>query len=77
MGQHLEELWIESQHKKDLKVRYVNWDHRTKYFEIHNYSPDKKLIVGKLDNGEEISFPLISQHWVLYEEEMEHFPKAV
>ena len=77
MGKSLKEIWSHSQQKKGIKVRYLDWDHHTKYFEIEGPSKDQKSLVGKLDNGEDFTFPMISQFWVIYEDEMEHFPKAV
>lgn len=78
MGLKLEELWKKANCQKSLKVRYINWDHRTKYFEIHDYSQDKKRLIGKLDNGEDISFSPASDHWILYEERIEDdLPRAV
>lgn len=78
MGRKLAEIWKQSNQQKSLKVRYINWDHRTKYFEIHDYSEDLKKFVGKLDCGEEISFSPVSDHWVLYEDNIENdLPRAV
>jgi hypothetical protein len=73
----LEQLWQRNGKKAGLKVRYQDWNHRWKYFEIEGYDESKRLIKGKLCTGEYICYPAESQHWVVYQLGMEHVARAV
>lgn len=62
----LERVWQQSGREKSLKVRFHDWSHQIKYFEILGESEDGKRLVGKLDNGEKISFSKKSKGWDIY-----------
>lgn len=62
----LEWCWRMSGRKKSLRVRFSDWTHEIKYFEIMGVSADGRRFVGKLDNGERMSFPKNSFGWSIY-----------
>ncbi len=64
--QSLDEIWINNKKQTDLKVRFNDWNHTMKYFLITGESSDGKRLVGKLDNGESISYSKRSRGWSLY-----------
>lgn len=73
----IEQLWRRSNEKKGLKVRFNDWNYNIKYFTIAGESSDAKRFVGKLDNGEAISFSKKSRGWSFYSTEAENNAKAV
>ncbi len=73
----IEQLWRRSNEKKGLKVRFNDWNYTIKYFTITGESSDAKRLVGKLDNGEAISFSKKSRGWSYYTAEAEFTAKAV
>lgn len=73
----IEQLWRRSNEKKGLKVRFNDWNYSIKYFTIVGESSDAKRLVGKLDNGEAISFSKKSRGWSFYSTEAENNAKAV
>lgn len=78
LGQSLSQWWQSfTQQGKVLKLRYVGWDHRTRFFTPKNLSQGEDHVEGVLDNGEVISFPVNSDFWVQYDEGMEEGAKAV
>jgi len=56
----------------ELRLRYIGWDHRQKYFSPQKLDKEGVEVLGKLDNGEKVSFPFDSDFWVHYEEGMEN-----
>jgi hypothetical protein len=60
-----------------LKLRYVGWDHKTRFFSPQTLDEDKGQVSGVLDCGELISFPVESAFWVKYNDGMENEAKAV
>ena len=66
----LERVWRTSGMKANLRVRFNDWTHQIRWFEIHGESPDGRRFIGKLDNGEKISFSKRSRGW------FEYFPSA-
>lgn len=78
LGQSLGQWWQSfSEHKEELKLRYVGWDHRIRFFTPKSISKAQDHVEGTLDNGEVISFPVDSNFWVQYDEGMENSAKAV
>ena len=73
----LNDVWKNNNYQKDLKVRYVDWNFKHKYFQIKDYSSCGTKIVGLLDTGEQISYPIDSEFWVLYELGHEQAAKPV
>ena len=71
------ELWEESNQEKGLKVRWMDWGHHYRFFEILSHNPKKNELTGILDNGQKISYPYDSLHWKLYESDDENCSKAV
>ncbi len=73
----LEQLWELAGSKRGVKVRYIDWNHRWKYFEIHGKDSAGKNLVGVLCTGESISFDKDSRHWILYTPGDENMARAV
>ena len=73
----IEQLWRRAGEKNGLKVRFNDWDYKIKYFTISGESTDAKRLVGKLDNGEAISFNKKSRGWSVYSNEAEQNARAV
>ena len=73
----IEKLWMKSGKKKNLRVRFRDWSYRIKYFSIEGYNPEKSRIIGRLDNGEVMSFCVRSEGWTLYHPGLEEFARAV
>lgn len=70
------DLWKESEEKKGLKVRYIDWHHGHRFFTIEQYDAKNSSFVGRLDCGEKITYPSNSLHWKLYEEGDEEMARA-
>ena len=62
----LENLWINRGKSPEAKFRYVDWNFRTKYFQIEGITKDGKYFRGKLDCGTEAIFPRNSDFWSDY-----------
>lgn len=62
----LKELWQDCSENPEQKFRFIDWNHRTKFFQIIGLSEDQKNFKGTLDNGEEIMIPVSSDFWVEY-----------
>lgn len=73
----LSDLLASFNDQENIKVRYIDWDHRIKYFEIYSFSQSDEYIRGELDSGEEALYPADSLHWILYQEGFEESAKAV
>ncbi len=73
----LDNIWRTSGQKNGLKVRFVDWNHSIKYFTVTGESEDGKRLVGKLDNGESMSFSKSSRGWMVYGAGAEMNAKAV
>lgn len=73
----IDQLWRLSAQKNGLKVRFNDWSYAIKYFTITGESTDGKRLVGKLDNGEAISYSKRSRGWSVYSVEAEQNAKAV
>ena len=73
----LELVWKQTGQKNDLKVRFNDWSHETKYFTITGESTDGKRLVGVLNTGEKMSFSKKSQGWSLYYQGDEQSAQAV
>ncbi len=78
LGQTLSQWWHSFSESGVIhKLRYVGWDHRTRFFTPKAIDEDKAHIEGTLDSGELIRFPVDSNFWVQYDEGMEDGAKAV
>lgn len=75
--QSLDEIWINNKRQMNLKVRFNDWNHHMKYFTITGESTDGKRLVGKLDNGESISYSKRSRGWSLYSVEFTDQARAI
>lgn len=73
----LEQLWRVSGNKKGLKVRYMDWNHKWKYFEIHGLDKSGKKLEGVLCSGEKVSYDKNSRHWLIYSAGDENMARAV
>lgn len=67
----LEKIW-KAAGRKNVKVRFCDWTQQIKYFQIMGESTDGLRFVGKLDNGEKMSYPKKSRGWALYEAQDEY-----
>lgn len=65
--------WFQERGKvlSEKKLRYIGWDHNTRFFSPESFDEDKGVLKGVLDCGEAISFPMESSFWVEYKEGME------
>jgi hypothetical protein len=70
-------IWHSSGKKNHLQVRFNDWNYGIKYFEVLGESEDGKRLVGKLDNGEKVSYPKRSRGWSLYHQDSELQARAV
>lgn len=73
----LERVWRMSGMNEPIKVRFYDWTHQIRWFEIHGESLDGRRLMGKLDSGEKISFPKKSKGWSEYYAEAEYSAHAV
>lgn len=65
---NLKELWQTQGAKFGLKVRFRDWDHRTKYFVIEEFDEQMQVFSGKLSTGEKINYDASSYPWKMYYE---------
>lgn len=70
-------LWEKSGREKNLKVRFVDWNHQIRFFIIEDFCRKTNKLKGTLDTGEKITYPDDSLHWKLYEDGDELVAKAV
>lgn len=73
----LSDLWLECDKKNGSKFRFIDWNHKTRFFTAEKESQDKTHLDGKLDCGTEISFPMNSDFWADYHDGDEFSPRAV
>lgn len=73
----LRDIWNGSGRKKGLKVRFRDWNWKHRYFTVLDVSQCNEYLVGRLDCGEAISFPLSGLNWEVYYEGAEYTPQAV
>jgi len=64
----LKDLWHQSNTKVGIKVRFIDWGHQQRYFEIHGHNQEKAIFFGVLDSGEKASYPEDSNFWKFYVE---------
>ncbi len=62
---------------EEIRLRYLDWDHKTRFFTPKKMNEAGTHVEGELDNGEVINFPVTSQFWQEYHEGMEDGAKAV
>lgn len=75
--QSIDQVWKSTGKKKDVKVRFNDWDHKIRFFTIMGETEDGKRFVGKLDSGEKISYSRKSRGWSLYHSDLEFGAHAV
>jgi hypothetical protein len=63
----LDSIWRSSGKQKLLRVRFNDWTHQIRYFQIFGESEDGKRLVGRLDTGEKMSFSKKSKGWSYYD----------
>lgn len=73
----LERIWRTNGMKTNLRVRYNDWTHQIRWFEIRGESRDGRRLVGVLDSGETISYPKRSIGWFEYFPYSEYSAHAV
>ncbi len=73
----LERIWRTSGMRANLRVRFNDWTHQIRWFEIRGESSDGRRLIGVLDNGERISFPKRSIGWFEYFPYSEYSAHAV
>jgi hypothetical protein len=73
----LKVLWRNCGENPQQKFRFVDWNHRTKFFQIKGITQDQRNFHGKLDNGEELFIPIESDFWVEYYPGDENRARAV
>lgn len=73
----LERVYKMAGQKTNCKVRFCDWGHRIKFFQIMGESSDGRRFVGVLDSGEKISFSKKSKGWQVYTEGDEFMAHAV
>lgn len=62
----LKELWDKCGQDPHQKFRFIDWNHKTKYFQIIKLLPDGQSCLGRLDCGENLTLSLTSDFWVEY-----------
>ena len=70
-------LWEESNQARGLKVRWPDWGHAHRYFEIDHYDETQNCFIGQLDNGETMAYWINSTNWQLYHDGDEDNAKAI
>jgi hypothetical protein len=73
----LHELWIACGENTEQKFRFIDWNHRTKFFQIRGITEDQLSFLGTLDNGEELLIPIASDFWAEYYPGDENRARAV
>ena len=75
----LKEWWSDklSDKKQDLKLRYLGWDHNTRFLTLLKFDDKSDSIIGRLDSGEKVTYPASSSFWVAYDDGMENEARAV
>ena len=71
------QVWMENKMELGIKVRWRDWGHKHIYFTIEGLDQDQKRVVGTLDSGEKISYPMTSKGWKVYYPGDELTAKAV
>jgi hypothetical protein len=67
MNNHtIERIWRQNGAKRNLRVRFQDWNQHIRYFVIIGETTDRRRLVGKLDSGEPISYPKKSRGWYVY-----------
>lgn len=62
----LGQLWKNVNYSSKTKFRFLDWNHKTKYFQISGLSHDGKSYLGILNTGEAYEIPVDSQFWAEY-----------
>lgn len=77
----LKEWWSQrdeaSQKNEEFKVRYIGWDHKTRFLKLLKFDDKTDRVIGQLDCGKEVSYPAQSRFWVQYDEGMENEARAI
>lgn len=73
----LESVWNMSDMKGGVRVRFNDWTHQIRWFEIHGETSDGHCLRGELDNGEKITYSKQSKGWIEYYNEAEYSAHAV
>lgn len=75
----LKEWWSQKKdnQKGEVKVRYIGWDHKTRFLKLLKFDDQTDSVIGQLDCGKEVRYPADSRFWVEYDEGMEHEARAV
>ncbi|MBC98319.1 MAG: hypothetical protein CME63_11250 [Halobacteriovoraceae bacterium] len=68
---------MQGQESEDFKVRYLGWDHKTRFLKLVKFDSETDSVIGELDNGEEVSYPSKSDFWVVYDDGMEEEARAI
>ncbi len=74
----LKEWWsTKTEDGADFRVRYIGWDHKTRFLKLLKFDDKTGCVIGQLDCGKEVSYPADSRFWVEYDEGMEHEARAI
>jgi hypothetical protein len=71
------EIWQKADKKKPLRVRFQDWNHRWRYFIVHNFDEERQMFIGVLDNQEKVEYLASSSFWKEYQEGDETSARAV
>jgi len=61
----------------EIKVRYIGWDHKTRFLKLLKFDDQADCIIGELDCGKKVRYPSNSRFWVEYDEGMDHEARAI
>ena len=73
----LKELWLSQNETKGIKVRYLDWNYKIRFFTIKSYDEKRNMFSGSLDTSEDIYISGNTGPWKLYEDEDEFTAKAI
>ena len=73
----LKKWWTTKNEKSDVKVRYIGWDHNTRFLKLLKFDDESGLVEGELDCGKKMQFSASGDYWVAYDEGMENEARAV
>ncbi len=74
----LKEWWAKrDESKSEVKVRYIGWDHNTRFLKLLKFDDQANLIEGELDCGKKMNFSASGKNWVAYDDGMENEARAI
>jgi hypothetical protein len=74
----LKQWWHQKEEaNSEMKLRYLGWDHKTRFFKLLKFDDKTNSIEGELDCGKKVSFAANSEFWVAYDDGMENEARAI